>query len=185
MLLATSIWRLGPDVVVQTFRVGGISMGQQLTEQFDQIIPNAASKAEQFLGVIQKTTVDSGIPLSFVAEKARKTGRVCLVGTIQVGSTFRKTRPMKMEVYADAMGNSLQVGWQLSKAQLSGFAATFDSNVAAAAWQDLRDMHPDNIRQVNGILSAFHETVFLPVMGFLVDAVGRPSDPQSGGFLNA
>jgi hypothetical protein len=50
---------------------------------------------------------------------------------------------------------------------------------------DRRDSSPENVRQLAGIVNAFHQTVFRPVMLQLVDAIERAQAKSGEGFLGA
>ena len=160
-------------------------MPRELENQFDEIIPGAADRAAQFLGVLQQRCRDEGLPLDLQPKQDRKSGRLILVGWIQVGKALRKGRTMNLEIYADPMGSSLQVGWQLSTEGVPSFLMGFDAVAQKQYALDRRDSSPEHVRQVSGILNAFHQTVFRPVMLQLVDAMERSQASSGEGFLGA
>ena len=165
--------------------IGEAMVSRELEQHFDQIIPGAADRSSQFLGVVQQRCQTEGLPLTLTPKEERRSKRVILQGVIQVGKTLRKGRPMTLQVYADPVGSSLQVGWQLSTDGVPDFLMGFNAVQRGQMSLDRRDSSPENVRQLSGILNAFHETVFRPVMGQLVDALQRTQGRSESGFLGA
>lgn len=164
-------------------------MADALQDQFDELIPGAAHHAGTFLQVIQQRAGEEDIGLSFVPREIKKdktTKHMVLEAKIVFGGTFTKGAPMKVIVFADPVGSSLQVGWQLTEEELGAFMSISASNRNAHASRQLRNLKPENQRKLSGMLTAFHRAIFLPTMGLLVDAIEGSVRPQGGsGFLGA
>ena len=73
------------------------------------------------------------------------------------------------------------MGWQLTQQELHAIASWSESARAAHASAGLRNLKPENQRALSGMLKAFHVTVFVPVLGQLVQAVEAAQRPNSGG----
>jgi hypothetical protein len=157
---------------------------RDLQTSFDQLVPRAADKAELFLRVVLDRASYEDIGLKFVAKEAKRTKQVVLEAPIQLGGRFLKAEAMRLTVHADRVGSSLQVGWQLTEDSVHTNLMVFDSVASAQASRSLRNCTPEAQRQLNGLLNAFHEVIFLPVLGLLVDALEGPSRSGSG-FLGA
>jgi hypothetical protein len=161
-------------------------MAQDLLDHYDELIPYAADRSAQFLGVIKQRTEEEGLPLQLNAKSERRSNRVVLEGLVQVGRGLNKGRPTTITVFADPVGNSLQVGWQISTPGVPAVMMGFDSVAMAQASMDRKDARPENVRAMSGVLMAFQQVVFVPVVGLLVDAVQRARGSQDrGGFLGA
>lgn len=161
-------------------------MPEELQDAFDEIIPGAGDKATLFLKVIQERAERERVGLTFSVRQIRKTAQFVLEAPIQFGGVLLKGLPMKVIVHADPIGSSLQVGWQLTQQELHAIASWSDSARAAHASAGLRNLKPENQRALSGMLKAFHVTVFVPVLGQLVQAVEAAQRPNSGGgFLGA
>lgn len=161
-------------------------MAQELEQQFEELVPFAADRAHQFLGVVKQRTSDEGLPLSLQAKSERKTDRTVLMGTLQAGNWMAKGRELTLTVFADPIGSSLQVGWQLSSPGTPMFVMGRDAYATGMAVQSMVDSKPENVRKISAILNAFHQAVFLPTLMQLADAVERARQQQSrDGFLGA
>jgi hypothetical protein len=144
-------------------------MSRSIDEKFDQLIPDAADRAGQFLGVLQKRCHAEGIGIDLVPTKPeRKNHRVILVGSVPVGA-----RPRRLEVFADPIGCALHLGWQTTVELTTGLLAnnTFFRQLEAGI--DRLDAGSEHVNRLNGVLRAFHEMVFLPVLQQLADAVEK------------
>jgi hypothetical protein len=157
-------------------------ISRSIDENFDQLIPNAADRAGQFLGVLQKRCQAEGIGVDLVPTKPeRKKDRVILVGSVPAGA-----RPRRLEVFADPTGRALHVGWQTTVQVNTGVLAgtTFVRHLEAGI--DQIDAKSEHVNRLSGILRAFHEMVFLPVLQQLADATERAHRAQSqSGFFGA
>lgn len=160
-------------------------MAREIEEHFDEIIPGAADRANQFLGVVRDRCNQEGIGIELRPHEFRRSKRLVLRGHLQVGKLLRKSRPMQIEVFADPVGSSLQVGWQLTKEGAPEMLMGFNSVARGQMMQDKADYSPENVRQLNAILGAFHQTVFRPVLFQLTDALDRQRQSGGGGFLGA
>jgi hypothetical protein len=157
-------------------------ISRSIDENFDQLIPDAADRAGQFLGVLQKRCQAEGIGVDLVPNKPeRKKDRVILVGSVPAGA-----RPRRLEVFADPTGRALHVGWQTTVQVNTGMLAgtTFVRHLEAGI--DQIDAKAEHVTRLSGILRAFHELVFLPVLQQLADATERAHTAQSqSGFFGA
>lgn len=162
----------------------GEIVAHELETDFNQVVPGAADKGPQFLGVVQQRCNAESIGLTLHPNKPdRRQDRVVLEGTIQIQvRTFQgKGRPTSIQVFADPIGTSLNVGWQLlSDHTGEGLLSISASGRRSLDRRDRQDTNPDKLRQINAVLSAFHQVVFLPTLQQLADAV-RPQ-PASGFF---
>ena len=157
-------------------------MSRQIDQNFDQVVPAAADRGRQFLGVLQKRCQSEGIGIELVATRPdRKKDRVILVADVPV-----RGRPRRLEVFADPMGNALHVGWQTTVELASGLIANTRFVRELQAGIDRVDTSSENVRALSGILQAFHAVVFMPVLQQLADAVERSRATQNqGGFFGA
>ena len=161
-------------------------MVDDLRDNFDEVIPGAAEKGPMFLKVVQERTTQENLGIVLKPVVVRKTQQVYLAADMQFGGMIFKGAPMKLIVHADPIGSSLQVGWQLTEEELGGIMSLSQSNRAAQASRQIRNMRPEVQRKLSGIVKAFHVTIFLPTMQQLADAVQAASRPQgSSGFLGA
>ena len=154
-------------------------MSRRIDDSFDQLIPNAADRAGQFLGVLQKRCRAEGIGIDLVPTKPeRRTDRVILVGNLSAG-----VRARHLEVFADPMGRALRVGWQTTVEVNTGLLAnsTFVRYIEADI--DRKDANAKHVHRLSGILQAFHELVFLPVLQQLADAIETAYGRSQGGFF--
>lgn len=158
---------------------------QELEQSFDEVVPGAAAKSGMFLQVVLERAQQEDIGLNFVAKELRKTKQVVLEAPIQLGGKLLSASPMKLIVYADPIGSSLQVGWQLTEQSVHTSMLAFDSIASAQASRSNRNYTPEAQRKLNGILNAFHSVIFVPVLGLLVDAMQQQNQRPSGGFLGA
>lgn len=159
---------------------------QEVQENFDQVVPAASRHGDTFLATIQKRTASGGIGISLDPIKAsRKSDRIVLRGSITFGSIWNGKEPYTLEVYADALGQALQVGWQLTTQEIGGMLANTNMGQYAAAGKARRQADPNIMRQVSGILQAFHQTIFLPTLQDLINAVQRSQQQSAGGFFSA
>lgn len=153
----------------------------EILSTFNQVVPGAADKAALFLNVVLDKTAEEKIGLDFAAHEDRRSRQMTLQAPIQLGSALFKGMPLTMVVHADPVGrDSLQVGWQLTE-ESSDMMNRSRTGTATQIAMSNRNMRPDNQRKLDAMLHAFHELVFLPVLGLLVDAI---DGSQSGrGFL--
>jgi hypothetical protein len=163
-------------------------VAQLLEENFEQVVPHAATRGPRFLGVVQKRCQAEGIGIDLQPTKPdRKSDRVILQAELVIGSWARRGRPLRLEVFADPIGSSLHVGWHLTKEVVgTGILGNTPMMSDINYRLDLKDARPENIRQINGIVSAFQATVFLPVLQQLADSVDRARTQRGqSGFLGA
>jgi hypothetical protein len=157
---------------------------KEIQDSFDQVVPGAAGHSDTFLGVVQRRCSEAGLGLELRPMKAdRRSDRVVMRGSVTFGNAWKGTRPYTLEVYADPIGPSLQVGYQLTTSEIGGMLAQTNFGSRLDYKQSKIHNDPNTQRQLSGILQSFHQLVFLPTLQDLVDAIGvsRPS----GGFLGA
>jgi hypothetical protein len=157
---------------------------KEVQDSFDQVVPGAAGHSNTFLGVVQQRCGEVGLGLDLVPIRVdRRQDRVVMRGSVTFGNAWKGKRPYLLDVYADPIGPSLQVGWQLTTEEIGGMLAGTTLGSRLDYKQTLIHNDPNTQRQLNGILQSFHQMVFLPTLQDLVDAIGvsRPS----GGFLGA
>lgn len=146
-------------------------MAQALETGNDLVIPHAAHLSGKFLNVIQQHCDDEDFGLTLAPRQVK--GRVFLIGKIQFGNVWMRSKERHLVVFADAAGNSLHVGWQLT-AEDQTFAHMMSGTLRSAAhMNDIIDARPDFQRQITTVLLTFNDLVFEPVVDLLVDAVER------------
>lgn len=161
-------------------------MAQLVEQDFDQTVPKAGESGSQFLERIQNRAREEGLalgrkPISLELKKPKPwEDRQVLQAKFGLGSYLtKKGSTMRLNVYADQMGSSLQVGWQLTTGR--NLKNSTGHRVANQV-----DSKPDNVRQINGFLSLFHESVFLPTLEELAESVqADASGRSSSGFFGA
>ncbi len=156
---------------------------KELQESFDQVVPGAANHSDTFLGVIQRRCGEAGLGLELAPVRVdRRHDRVVMRGSISFGN-WRASRDYMLDVYADSLGPSLQVGWQLTTNEVGGILGGTQLGARLDYTQTKIHNDPNTQRQLNGILQSFHQMVFLPTLQDLVDATGVQR--SSEGFLGA
>lgn len=165
---------------------------QEVQDNFDQVVPNAAAHSEMFLRVVRDRCNEAGMGLTLTPVRAdRKTDRVVMRGDVKFGNALKTVRRYTLEVYADPRGAVLQVGWQLNSHEMDGPSlgqrALFGSMAAGAdRWnrkQTRLHNDPNTQRELNGVVQGFHQMVFLPTLQDLMSAVGQGAGGR--GFLHA
>ena len=158
-------------------------MVQNVEEYFDELVPGAGDRAAEFLGVVRDRCSAAGIGIELRPHAGRRKRRLVLRGRLQLGKGLLKTRPMQLEVFADPVGNALQVGWHVTK-EVKG-ETSFKSVAFAEDMQDRLDNRLDSQRQMSGILTAFDKLVFQPVLKELAAAVEGSAPGGPAGFLRS
>ncbi len=161
-------------------------MPDALQDQFEELIPGAAQHAMAFLGVIQQRAASEGIGLDFVPQEDksdRNSRRTVMVAKIVFGGSFAKGAPIKVIVFSVPVGSSLQVGWQLTEEELSSLLMNSYYAIRMHDARQMRNVKPENQRKLSGMLSAFHQAVFLPTVYQLVEAT--EGTRGGAGFLGA
>jgi hypothetical protein len=155
---------------------------KELEDKFDTVVPGAAGRGGQFLGVLQKRCQQEGLGINLrLAERPRRTG-----GGVILKADVKASRDnvFELEVFADDMGSSLHVGWEVRRTYVGGSVL---GNVgmfgAVNAGIERRANKVGSQRAQSGLMQAFHLTVFMPVAQQLVDAV-QVRQGQNG-FLGA
>jgi hypothetical protein len=160
---------------------------QEVQDSFDQVVPGAAGFSDKFLGIIQDRCNKSGLGINLTPVRLdRKSDRIVMAGELQFGSAWKGKRSYSLQAYADRMGQMLQVGWQLNSNEvemsrvLTGYTAG-GATMQARHRERQTQIHndPNTMRMLNGIVQGFHQTVFLPTLQDLINAIG-PQQPQSG-----
>lgn len=158
-------------------------MAREVEDQFTQLVPRAAGRAAQFLGVLKQAndTEGLGIPLA-ATNRSFRDKSVVLRGKVPAG----KGNAVELEVFADPQGSALHVGWQVQRnvvgGALSGIGMMQEFN-----FQNIKNSgKASNVRQLTGAMTAFQDLVFLPVLQQLVEAVeAENAGPRPNGFLGA
>jgi hypothetical protein len=155
-------------------------MPKDVEDQFSHIVVGAADRAQQFLGVVQQRCdeMQIGLQLEAFQRSARSGGGMALRGNLKYGQGI--------EVFAQPMGPSLQVGYQLTTHQaggaLAGIGLFGEINTRRAKMQS----KTGNVREVAGMVQAFNQLVLGPVIQELTDAVAQQRGaPNRNGFLGA
>ena len=131
-------------------------MSEEVSYEFDEVVPNAAPEAQRFLEELHSLSErEAGVAEWGLAlrKPSRLKNRVVLSGSYQMGNAWRKARPVQLEVYADPIGEHLQVGYQV----------TWGSGLFFSALP-IDDDDPKLIRKVDGMLAVFQQSVFLPAL---------------------
>lgn len=131
-------------------------MGAEVDYEFDQVVPNAAPYARQFLDELHRLSLEeAGVAEWGLALRKpnRLKDRVVLSGSFQLGNFWRKARPVQLEAYADPVGDHLQVGYQTTWGRGLFFSA-----------MPIDDEDPKLIRKVDGLLAVFQHAVFVPAL---------------------
>lgn len=146
---------------------------KEVQDSFDEVIPGAAKHADTFLDVIQRRCNKSGIgiELAAAAPDRKQPDRIVMQGSVTFGNAWKGKRPYTLQVYADPVGKMLQVGWQVITSELGGVLSNSRMFVDLNNKQAAIHNDPNTIRQLTGILQAFHKSVFLPTLQNVVDAV--------------
>ena len=147
---------------------------KEVQDSFDQVVPGAAEHSNTFLGVVQQRSSEAGLGLDLVPVRVdRRQDRVVMRGGITFGNAWKGKRPYLLDVYADPIGPSLQVGWQLTTEEVGGMLAGTSLGMQLSYKQALIHNDPNTQRQLNGILQSFHLMVFLPTLENLVEQSAR------------
>jgi hypothetical protein len=161
-----------------------VAPSQQVVQEWGQIVPRAAAKGEQFLSLVRQRCVEEGLGLDFNAvQLGRRDTRVVLRTELRFGNAWKGKRTFTLDVHADAEGNTLHVGWQLTVPVMGRILAgtalgQMNQNALARIEND-----PNTVRQINGKIEAFQQTVFLPTLEDLIAALD--ATPRQNGFLGA
>lgn len=153
-------------------------MPTDVEDQFSHIVPGAAGKAQQFLGIVRDrcNQLQFGLTLEAAQRGHRDGGGTCLKGNLGNGEAI--------EIFAEPMGPSLHIGYQLTNnmvgGQLAGIGMFGDINRARARKQ----AKASNVRDVQGKINGFQQMVLLPVIQELTDAIAQQQGrPAGNGFL--
>lgn len=145
-------------------------MESEIDYDFDQVVPDAAPYAQQFLDELQRLAQEeAGVAEWGLAlrKPSRLKKRVVLAGSFQMGNLWRKARPVQLEAYADPVGNHLQVGYQV----------TWGSGMFLSALP-IEEDDPKLARKVDGLLAVFQQSVFLPAFDQLEATVHVDESPD-------
>jgi hypothetical protein len=170
-------------VDVWSNNVDGGVMSKEIEDNADHVIPRAAERAAQFLGVVQQTCQDEGLGIDLQpARRGRRDDSMVLRAAVPAG----RGNNVEIEVFADPQGQSLHVGWiayreVVGGTMLGGRGLMGDINRA----RQRNAGKLDNQRALAGSLSAFNSCVFMPVVQQLVDAVQAERGQRANGFLGA
>ncbi len=153
-------------------------MARRREDGFEQIVPGAADMSGKFLGVLQRRCKQEGLDLELHVHEARRSKRL----TLRAPILMKRSRPLELEVFADPVGNALQVGWLLSRQVAHPLMEAMSDNISGGqAVMDIMESSMSIQNDLNRLLNAFHELVFIPVLNQLVDAVQRTRGLESGG----
>ena len=156
---------------------------KHVEDEFDVVVRGGSGRAAQFLGVIQKMCQEEGLDVNLQpAKRSFRDSTVVLRGPLKVG----RGNQLEMEVFADPQGTGLHVGWQATRATAGGSVL---GNVGLLG--EINAMRTRNagkagaVRAQSGILQAFNNMVFLPVVQQLTVAIQAERGPSQNGFLGA
>jgi hypothetical protein len=156
---------------------------KDVEEQNDHVIANAASRANQFLGVIQKTCEDEGLGIILKPTKrSMRDATIVLRGKVPAG----RGNDVELEVFADPQGKALHVGWQATRPVIGGktlgsIGMFGEMNALARR----KANNASNVRALSGALGAFNSMVYEPVVEQLIEAIRAEQGPAKNGFLGA
>ena len=155
-----------------------------LVDHFQEVVPNAADKADMFLSVVRDRANQAGLGLNFEPKQDRKSGAFTLQAKVTFKRMMTTGKDQIIVVFAEPTGAMLSVGWQLTQ-QSDNWLANFSQNVAySEAKRDLVNMRPENVRALNAMLVGFHNSVFMPTLHQLVEATGGAGGSAAGpGFV--
>lgn len=160
-------------------------MGEEVVDGFEQVVPGAAAYSDMFLKALQNQCQSQGLALSLApVQPKRGQTRTILVADLSSGAKMLKGSPMKLRAYADPAGASLNVGWQAIKKEMTGIMARPGSMGAGIqALRRLGDSRGDG-SQRNAVVSAFHTSVFQPVLSQLAAKIEsqKPVTPDIDHF---
>lgn len=155
-------------------------MPNDVEDQFSHIVQGAADKAQQFLSIVRERCGQAqiGLDLEAFQRSNRDGGGMALKGDLKYGQGI--------EVFAQAMGPSLQVGYQVTTHQVGGALAGIGMFGDINARRMKKQAKGTNVREVEGKIQAFNQIVFGPVIQELTDAVAQQQGrPAGNGFLGA
>lgn len=155
-------------------------MSKDVEDQFSHIIVGAADKAQQFLKIVQERCTEAQIGLTLVAHQraGRDGGGTALKGDLKYGQGI--------EVFAQPIGPSLQVGYQLTTNQVGGVFRDMGMLGTFNAKRSRQQAKGSNVREVQGKVQAFDQIVLGPVIQELTDALAQQRGGSTGnGFLGA
>lgn len=155
---------------------------QMEVESFSQRVPGAGDRATEFLQEVLERVQSEGVPVALQLVKKRKGRAILEAKNIRFGGFMNKSRPMRLEVYADPIGKNLNVGWELTVATATGFAANAGMTPVLEASRNRKDNSPDVRREVGALVSEFQEGVFLPVLSEFADSIGSAKNEAQGFF---
>lgn len=149
----------------------------------DIVIPRAAQRASQFLGVIQQVCREEQLGINLLPTKRSfRDSTVVLRSAIKAG----RGNVLQLEVFADPQGNALHIGWQANRETVGG--STLGNMGLLGEMNAMSRMNANkagNQRALSGILQAFDGMVFQPVAQQLLEAVQAEQGPRQNGFLGA
>ena len=158
-------------------------MSKETEASNDLVIPRAAGKASQFLGVIQKACQEEQLGINLLPTKRSfRDSTVVLRSSLKAG----RGNALELEVFADPQGHALHIGWQANRVTIGGDVLgnrglLGEMNAMSRAGAN----RAGNQRALSGILQAFDGLVFQPVAEQLMDAVRAEQGPKQNGFLGA
>lgn len=158
-------------------------MSKETEASNDLIIPRAAGRASQFLGVIQRACREENLGLNLQPTKRSfRDSTVVLRADIKAG----RGNTLELEVFADPQGQALHIGWQANRLTIGGDVLGSrgllgEMNAMSRAGAN----RAGNQRALSGILQAFDGLVFQPVAEQLAEAVRAEQSPRQNGFLGA
>lgn len=141
-------------------------MAELLETSSSLTIPHGAPYAERFLTTILTRTEQMAFGLDLSPRENR--GRLFLEAKLVFGNFWKRSKERRLEVFADPIGPSLSVGWQLSA---KGTLIPTELAQTAAALGDMVDADPRFQRELEAVVVTFNDLVFEPVVDLLVDAI--------------
>ena len=160
----------------------GKDMANEAIDSNDAIIPRAATRAAQFLSVIQQQVRQQGLDISLTpAKRGLRDPSVVLRAPLNVG----RGNAVELEVFADPQGPALHAGWIAQRETLNGITQNLGL-MRELDWLRNRNANSATAqRALSGTLQAFDGLVFRPVVQMLLEAVQAESAPPRNGFLGA
>lgn len=157
-------------------------MSSAIVDKNDNLIPKAAPHAERFLRTIQERADAEGIGVKL---KAGRRGLFDSTPVLKATVKAGYQNDVKLEVFAEAQGSGLHVGWHASHPELGGALAGVGMFGQSNALNRAIGGTANKQRKLAGILQAFDQLVYRPVLQDLVMALRNGKGSQASGFLGA
>lgn len=153
--------------------------GKVVEAEFTHLIQGGAGRGNDFLGVLNKTCQEQGVPVTFTGAPRPAAGGVALKAPIGNG--------LQLETFAKDQGPHLQVGWEVATTLvggnvLGGIGMFGEINRFRTRGQN----NANKMRDVEATWQMFRDFAFMPVVQQLSDALAQQRGRGStNGFLGA